>query len=203
MSEESEAPNPAEPPTEPVEPPADAPPDPAEPPDPRDSWNSADSADLGESPAEALSRAREHARNAASEAVRSLRALLDAAALGISAQPAEHHRIFASLAGTLDGLAERFSSGNIATPDVSSVILEALNAEIARWEARSQDDADSRAVLRAFLGMREILWEFGIRAPGPAKSATEDDTARDPATPRDPKTPRRKPPRVQRVEVQG
>ena len=147
-----------------------------------------------ESAAEALARARDHARSAASEAIAALRALLDAAALGVSAETAEHHHMFAALAGALDDLSERFSAGNT---DVSSLILDALNAEIERWEGRSRSDSDSRAVLRAFLGMREILWEFGIRSNAPSPNGAGPDE------PKDPTPPRRKPPRVQRVEVQG
>ncbi len=173
---------------------------PASPEDPQDSRNSAGGV---ESPAEALGRARVHARNAAFEAIAALRALLDAAALGISAQPAEQHRVFAKLARALDDLSERFSSGNIATSEMSFLILQALDAEIARWEGRSQDDPNARAVLRAFLGMREILWEFGIRERGPAQGAAEGDDAMDPTPARGAATRRGKPARVQRVEVQG
>jgi hypothetical protein len=42
-------------------------------------------------------------------------------------------------------------------------VAAALDAEIARWEASSRDDPEARAVLRAFLGVREILWEVGLR----------------------------------------
>jgi hypothetical protein len=146
----------------------------------------------GESPAEALARARKHARNAASESLAALRALLDAAALGLSSEPAEQHRVLATLARALDDLSERLSTGNT---DVSSLILDALNSEIRRWEGRSQDEPEARAVLRAFLGMREILWELGIRSSG-AQEPSSRSRADDPPAPRD------KPPRVQRVEVQ-
>jgi hypothetical protein len=152
----------------------------------------------GESPGDALVRAREHARNAAAESVAALRALLDAAALGIAAVPAEQHHRLATLARLLDDLSARLSRDHTAAnTDVSSLILDALDAEIKRWEARSQDDSDSRAVLRAFLGMREILWEFGIRSPAPTPRPESRDDSKAPAT------RRRRPPRVQRVEVQG
>ena len=147
----------------------------------------------GESALEALARARDHARNAAAETIAALRALLDAAALGITQESAEHHRALATLARALDELRGRLGSDNT---DVSSLILDALNGEIRRWEERSQDDPDARAVLRAFLGMREILWEFGVRSDSSAASATSAGGAQR----RDPKPAPRK--RVQRVEVE-
>ena len=149
----------------------------------------------GETAAEALGRARDHARTAAAESVAALRALLDAAALGVSSVPAEQHHLLSTLARMLDDLSDRFASTNT---DVSASILAALDAEIARWEARSQDDPDSRAVLRAFLGLREILWEFGIRSSGPAAPTPSEGS---PAA-RQRSKPQKKP-RVQRVEVQG
>jgi hypothetical protein len=148
------------------------------------------SANSGETARQALGRARDHARNAAAETVAALRALLDAAALGFTQESADQHRALATLAGALDELRERLTSDST---DVSSLILEALNSEIRRWEERSQDDPDSRAVLRAFLGMREILWEFGVRA-----EAAETQRAREPESA--PGSERRK--RVQRIEVE-
>ena len=55
-------------------------------------------------------------------------------------------------------------------------IAEALDIEIARWEKRARDDLDARAVLRAFLGLREILWEFGVR-PGRRNARSADAPA--------------------------
>ncbi|MGH7286571.1 MAG: hypothetical protein ACREI8_00945, partial [Myxococcota bacterium] len=63
---------------------------------------------------------------------------------------------------------------------------------IARWEERARQDGEARAVLRAFLGVRELLWEFGIRRPD------------EPAAPRaERRAAKRGGPRVQRVRVQG
>jgi hypothetical protein len=149
--------------------------------------------DSGESAREALARARDHARNAAAETIAALRALLDAAALGVTQESAEHHRALATLALALDELRDRLSSDNT---DVSSLILDALNSEIRRWEERSQEDPDARAVLRAFLGMREILWEFGVRTEANSASAPSAGAT----TRHEPKPARRK--RVQRVEVE-
>ena len=74
-----------------------------------------------------------------------------------------------------------------------------LEAEIERWEARAGDDPEARAVLRAFLGLRELLWEFGIR---PSGSRTGSETGNSFRSRRG--TARRsRPRRVQRVEIEG
>jgi hypothetical protein len=132
---------------------------------------------------EALARAREHGRLALAETLTALQALLDAAALAGSGRPLQSHRQLAPLARLLEGLASRLG-GDGPEPLLAS-IAEALDVEIARWEQRARDDLDARAVLRAFLGLREILWELGVR-PGPQR-------------------PRQRPagPRIQRVPVQG
>ena len=68
-----------------------------------------------------------------------------------------------------------------------------LDAEIARWENCSKDNADARAVLRAYLGVREVLWELGLRRP---ERSDEPGAASGP-----PRKPRRR--RVQRVRIDG
>jgi hypothetical protein len=86
-------------------------------------------------------------------------------------------------------------------------IAEALDAEIARWEERAKHDADARSVLRAFLGLREVLWELGVRASfaqraegerRPSGGHARADDARSRST-----EPAASRPRVQRVAVQG
>jgi hypothetical protein len=135
---------------------------------------------------EALARAREHGRLALAETLTAIQALLDAAALAGSGRPLRAHRQLAPLARVLEGLASNLGrhGGDSPEPLLAS-IAEALDVEIARWEKRARDDIDARAVLRAFLGLREILWEFGVR-PGPQRA-------------------RQRPagPRIQRVPVQG
>jgi hypothetical protein len=86
----------------------------------------------------------------------------------------------------LEGLASDLGrrGGDGPEPLLAS-IAEALDIEIARWEKRARDDLDARAVLRAFLGLREILWEVGVR-PRP-KRARQRPAGR----------------RIQRVPVQG
>ena len=135
---------------------------------------------------EALTRARDHGRLAAAETLRAIHALLDAATLTGSGQPSRAHRQLAPLGRVLEGLASDLArpGGDGPEPLLAS-IAEALDAEIARWEKRARDDLDARAVLRAFLGLREILWELGVR---PARGA---------------RAPRPAGPRIQRVPVQG
>jgi len=91
----------------------------------------------------------------------------------------------------LDSLARGASPETGADLALTHALAGALDAEIARWEARAAQDPDARAVLRAFLGVRELLWELGVRpstssqpTPAPEKAAA-----------------RRK--RVERVPVQG
>ena len=144
---------------------------------------------------EALARAREHGRLALAETLSALQALLDAAALAGSGKPLQAHRQFAPLARVLEGLASDLArrSGDGPEPLLAS-IAEALDVEIARWEKRARDDLDARAVLRAFLGLREILWELGVR---PRRSDSKPGPG--------PQRARKRPagPRVQRVPVQG
>jgi hypothetical protein len=158
-----------------------------------------------ESAQEALARARLHARRALAESVAALRALLDAGSLAASGAPSAAH------AGTRvveRGLAELESLlAGEGGPDLSAVIdalVGALDAEIARWEERGRDDPDARAVLRAFIGLREILWEFGLRPRGEPADAPGPQARRPPARPAPDALRRREPqPRVQRVPVEG
>ena len=155
--------------------------------------------------AEALSRARQHARSAASEAVSAVHALLDAAALATSGLPSDASRLLAPLAQLLESLAQGLApDADAMSAPLLAALADALDAEIARWEARGRDDAEARAVLRAFLGVRELLWELGLRRrehasqeTGAASSGSGAD-----AGPRAPRPVRRRP-RVQRVPVQG
>ncbi len=135
---------------------------------------------------EALARAREHGRLALAETLTAIQALLDAAALARSGRPLRAHHQLAPLARVIERLASDLAQRGGDSPEpLLASIAEALDIEIARWEKRAGDDSDARAVLRAFLGLREILWEFGVR-PGP------QSTRQRPAGPR-----------IQRVPVQG
>jgi hypothetical protein len=152
--------------------------------------------------AQALARARQHARSAVSEAVAAVHALLDAAALAASGLPADANGLLAPLAHGLEGLSAALApdSGAVSAP-LLDAFAEALDAEIARWERRARDDAEARAVLRAFLGVRELLWELGLRRSAAAASAPNAAPASGGAG-RAPQAVRRRA-RVQRVPVQG
>jgi hypothetical protein len=151
---------------------------------------------------EALRRAGEHARRAAAEALAALRALLDAGALAATGAPSDELRGLGALARRLDDVGAALRAGT-APEALVTALAEALDAEIARWEARSGEDADARAVLRAFLGLRELLWELGVRAPsGSAPSEPSHERAAPPRA-RAARGARRVPPRVERVPVEG
>ncbi len=121
---------------------------------------------------EALRRSARHTRNAIAEASLATIALLDAISIPLTGRHAAEADSSDGLAGRglsmlsrrLDELARMVRSADTRLPDeLLTAILDALGAEIARWEERSKEDPDARAVLRAFLGLREILWEFGVR----------------------------------------
>ncbi len=153
---------------------------------------------------EALARARQHARNAASEAVAAIHALLDAAALATSGLPSEANGVLAPLARLLESVSEGLAPESaVVSAPLLTALADALDAEIARWEARARDDVEARAVLRAFLGVRELLWELGLRrrespsgAPATAPRSPAPDSARAPR-------PVRRRSRVQRVPIEG
>jgi hypothetical protein len=167
-----------------------------------------------ETAAQALERARGHARRAVGEALASIRALLDAASLGWSGHPSDAHAALRGLSELLEQQSQRFAQGEGAVPAaILEAILAALDHEIVRWETRGQDDADARAVLRTFLGLREILWEFGLRrqegggTPASGRGNRRGRSARPQpgsasASPKTAETAER-PRRVQRVDVQG
>jgi len=133
---------------------------------------------------EALAQALRHGRNALAEGLLAGRALLDAASLAARGRPAssepgkipetEAARALASLAGGLTTLAEQLRADSHGSRDASrhlvEALLEALDAEIGRWESTARKDPDARAVLRAFLGLRELLWELGMRPAPEAES---------------------------------
>jgi hypothetical protein len=152
-----------------------------------------------ESVQEALARARRHARAALAEALGALHALLDAASLIASGEPAEARRLLAPLAHALEALgADLDGAAREGQAALLDALAEALDAEIARWEARARDDADARAVLRAFLGVRELLWELGVRRPQPGAHSGPGPAR---VRPKPARSARR--PRVQRVRVEG
>jgi len=143
---------------------------------------------------EALTRSRAHFRRAAAEAVAGLRALLDAAALGLGPAGVADQGALAVLARGLDELSAALApEGGDPSRAVLDTLLDAVDAEIERWEARSAGDEEARMVLRTFLSVREVLWELGVRREGD----TGAPGRRAPAAHRRPEGPR-----VQRVEVE-
>ncbi len=115
---------------------------------------------------EALARAAAHGRAAVAESLSAARALLDAASIATQGHPVDEAGSFGLVARSLEELAASLSRNGPGSALLASV-LEALDAEIARWETRASDDTDARAVLRAYLGVREILWEMGVRRSEP------------------------------------
>jgi hypothetical protein len=111
----------------------------------------------------ALLRARDHARNALAEGIEAGRALLDAASLATSGARAAEHPTFATADRWLHQASRGIATESEDASALLNAIAEALDAEIERWEARAAKDPDARAVLRAFLGVRELLWELGVR----------------------------------------
>lgn len=156
---------------------------------------------------EALTRARNHVRTAFAEALLAARCVLDAASLGATGVPAEGHEALRRAAQWLDHAADAASGG--ATAEAArwlATVTEALDAEVARWEARSRIDPDARAVLRAFLSVRELLWEFGLRRGSDA--APPEPAPGAPGRPRTPAAARRPQrrggaTRLERVPVDG
>ena len=126
---------------------------------------------------EAVGRAREHLRRATLEGLEAATALLEAASSVSGTGPATEGISADLLRGIERILHGLRSNGRFAFPEaVTGPLEEALAREIARWEIRSKSDQAARPVLRAFLGLRELLWELGMRTTQTASSQT-DSTA--------------------------
>lgn len=131
-------------------------------------------------PEEALAKALQHARSAISEILQALGHLIDATALATTSQDSSARewldmaqRALGSLGSALD---ERSKSNDAQAIDA---VLDALDQEIQRWQAQAETSPEARAVLRAYLGLREILWEFGFRRS--PKATHTKQTTRDKA----------------------
>jgi hypothetical protein len=156
-------------------------------------------ADSRETTREALERAARHGRAALGEALAAVHALLDAASLATSGVPSASHRRLAAAAQMLEELSASLAPGDDRGLAITETLADALDAEIARWEGRAAEDPEARAVLRAFLGLREVLWEIGVRRSGGANAPPPRPSDDAPRSPR--RDPQRK--RVERVRVQG
>jgi len=154
--------------------------------------------------AEALARARKHAHAAIAEALAAVRALLDASSLVLSGETPASNTLLGPIARILEGLRAGFDA-SATTAEAAALlrsIAEALDVESARWEARAETDPEARAVWRAFFGLRELLWEFGIRRESDASGSGKRSKPAARKKGRSAST-RRKQPRVQRVTVEG
>jgi hypothetical protein len=148
---------------------------------------------------EALQRARAHLQQATLEGLEAARALVEAAMYtsGLAGASADSlvGNVQRSLADLIAALRE---NGTFILPAVlAEPLAAALEAEIKRWEQRSRVDPDARPVLRAFLGLRELLWELGMRREPPPKGrrSPSSSESRNPA--------RTKRDRVQRFDVEN
>lgn len=155
-------------------------------------------------PAEALAEARAHGQRAAAEGAAALRALLDAATLAAQGETASAGR-FAPLAQALEHVAAWLHpEGDESGDAVLRALADGLDAEIARWEAKSKEDPEARSVLRAFLAVREVLFEMSARFATPQKEepvpSAPGDTEERSERPARKQRPRR---RVERVAVEG
>ena len=145
----------------------------------------------------ALDRARRHGRNAARESAAALRAITEVAALAATGEPTSARRLRGQLWRALEDL-----GGAVGRATDRSGLLDgvvgAIDAEIARWEARSQREPEARAVLRTFFALREVLWELGVtRRSGGPSDATQQPASGDGSG----ATVRQR--RIERIRVEG
>lgn len=134
-------------------------------------------------PEEALAKAMQHARSAVSEILQAIGHLIDATALA-STNPGSSTREWLDMAqralGSLgNALDERPKSNDAHAVDA---VLDALDQEIQRWQTQAESSPEARAVLRAYLGLREILWEFGFRRSAPKAQTQQSTQKRDNST---------------------
>ncbi len=150
-----------------------------------------------ESVSDALARARSHGQAALTEALASVLALLDAASLASAGELASANGILAPAARALENLLNQISDPDRQSMQLLQSVAAALDAEISRWEERARDDPDARSVLRAFLGLRELIWEFGVRT-------SESSAPREPTRRKNQEAkPRSQRKKIQRIPVKG
>ena len=158
---------------------------------------------MSEAAEQARKRARAHLRQATLEGLEAARELLLAAMLSGGLGDAPANSLAGQLRRTLEELIARVRDNTsfVFPPALAAPLIAALDGEIRRWEKRSEEDADARPVLRAFIGLRELLWELGLRkdeAPRGQASKAEEPTA--PSPDRAERAPRRA--RVERFDVE-
>jgi hypothetical protein len=159
--------------------------------EPRDPYAGEGVRPPSDSVGEALARARHHGRSAASESLAALQALVEATSLATRGRGSDSSRLLGPMAKLFAGLIDDLGrDGGAGAARILDTIALAVDGEIARWQERAVDDVEARTVLRAFLGLREVLWELGVRRNAGGRRAPRAK-------------PRRSGPRVQRVPVQG
>jgi hypothetical protein len=153
---------------------------------------------LSDAAQEALHRARIHLQRASLEGLEAARALVQAGMHTSGLTSATGDSWVGNVQRSLEELiAELRENGSFILPSaIAEPLAKALEVEIKRWELRSLTDSDARVVLRAFLGLRELLWELGMRH---GTSPTSDRAPSHPG-PRETARPQRD--RVQRFNVE-
>jgi hypothetical protein len=152
---------------------------------------------------EALQRARAHLQQATLEGLEAARALVQAAMHTSGLAGASADSLVSNVQRSLEELiAALRENGTFILPAVlAEPLAAALEAQIERWEQRSRTDPDARPVLRAFLGLRELLWELGLRREPPPREPPSKGKRSPPSSEsRDPARPKRD--RVQRFDVE-
>lgn len=154
---------------------------------------------------DALGRARAHLQRAFLEGLEAATALVEAASI-VRRDPGADGSLMAEIVRGLDrAVRELRAAGRLdLPPGLLEPLEKALDAEIARWEARSKRDADARPILRAFLGLRELLFELTRSGAARSTAPRPNGAPRDAERPR-PRATRPPPPRrrVQRFDVEG
>ncbi|MBW1881920.1 MAG: hypothetical protein JRJ58_00215 [Deltaproteobacteria bacterium] len=148
---------------------------------------------------EAIARARAHLHNAKREGLEATRALLEAALHAGAANESGQASLCADLRRALDHWIDSLEQDQLfAMPNALGEPLgRALDAEIVRWEKRSESDEAAPPVLRAFLALRELLWELGMPRDRDEQGASDSSSPQPKeATPR----PARQ--RVQRLDIE-
>ena len=158
---------------------------------------------------EAIERARVHLRLASVEGLETARALMDAVTIAAGRSASAPGKTSREIAAALDDLiAHMRAGGGLSVPGgIALPLAQALDREIERWQQRSRTEPEARAVLRAFLGLRELLWELGVRVE---PAADQRSNARSAGKQEEPKRepdaetpPRGRSPRVQRFDVES
>ena len=90
-----------------------------------------------------------------SKRLEAARALLDASLRASGLHSVAPDSLASEIGRSLDALVSSLRKGEpfALPPSLTDPLTQALGAEIERWQARSQTDADARPVLRAFLGI--------------------------------------------------